>query len=52
MIRTYDKAGTREERSMAERICEADKVKLSAVLLQNQNFCNLRVIDILIFLKI
>ena len=29
-------------------LCEADKVKLSAVLLQNPKYCNLHVVDILI----
>ena len=33
----------------AKGFCEADKVKLSAVLLQNKKCCNLRVIDIMIF---
>ena len=28
--------------------CEANKVKLSAVLLQNPKYCNLHVVDILI----
>ena len=48
-IRLSESTGTQEQRSKAKRICEADKVILFAVLLQNPKCRDLCVIDTLIF---
>ena len=47
--RLSESAGTLEQRSEAKQFCEADKVKISAVLLQNPKCCNLCETDALIF---